>query len=211
MKDTGARLTRDTVLRAALDLLDEVGIDALSTRRLAERLGVQSPTLYWHFRNKGELLEAMSDAIMFERRQASLPQPGDAWDTWLAANARNFRAALLAYRDGARLHAGTRPRAGDFGAIESKLAVLCDAGFTPEQAVDVMFALGRFVVGWVLEEQAEPEGAPAAEDWPDPAAYPRVAQGWAALRARSRDEVFERAIALIVDGARAQLAAQRAG
>ncbi|MBN3821866.1 TetR family transcriptional regulator, partial [Paraburkholderia sp. Se-20369] len=74
MKDTGARLTRDTVLRAALDLLDEVGIDALSTRRLAERLGVQSPTLYWHFRNKGELLEAMSDAIMLERRQASLPR-----------------------------------------------------------------------------------------------------------------------------------------
>lgn len=43
MKDTGARLTRDTVLRAALELLDEVGIDGLSTRRLAERLGVQSP------------------------------------------------------------------------------------------------------------------------------------------------------------------------
>lgn len=196
MKDTGARLTRDTVLRAALDLLDEVGIDALSTRRLAERLGVQSPTLYWHFRNKGELLEAMSDAIMSERRQASLPRPGDAWDTWLAANARNFRAALLAYRD---------------GAIESKLALLCDAGFAPEQAIDVMFALGRFVVGWVLEEQAEPEGAPDAEDLPDPAAYPLVAQGWAALRARSRDEAFERAIALVVDGARAQLAARRAG
>ncbi|RQR67284.1 TetR family transcriptional regulator [Burkholderia sp. Bp9126] len=210
MKDTGARLTRDTVLRAALDLLDEVGIDALSTRRLAERLGVRSPTFYWHFRNKGELLEAMSDAIMSERRQASLPQPGDAWDAWLAANARNFRAALLAYRDGARLHAGTRPRAGDFDAIERKLAVLCDAGFAPEQAVDVMFALGRFVVGWVLEEQAEPEGATDA-DMPDPAAYPRIAQGWAALRARSRDDAFERAIALVVDGARAQLAARRAG
>ncbi|HHT8960921.1 TPA: TetR family transcriptional regulator, partial [Burkholderia cenocepacia] len=67
MKDTGARLTRDTVLRAALDLLDEVGIDGLSTRRLAERLGVQSPTLYWHFRNKAELLDAMAEAIMLER------------------------------------------------------------------------------------------------------------------------------------------------
>ena len=67
MKDTGARLTRDTVLRAALELLDEVGIDGLSTRKLAERLGVQSPTLYWHFKNKGELLDAMAEAIMLER------------------------------------------------------------------------------------------------------------------------------------------------
>ncbi|KWK82584.1 tetracycline resistance transcriptional repressor TetR [Burkholderia ubonensis] len=210
MKDTGARLTRDTVLRAALELLDEVGIDALSTRRLAERLGVQSPTLYWHFRNKGELLDAMAEAIMLERRRASLPQPGDAWDAWLVANACNFRAALLAYRDGARLHAGTRPRGAHFDGIERKLALLCDAGFTPEQAIDLMFAIGRFVVGWVLEEQAEPARAPDA-DAPDPATHPRVAQGWAALHARSPDDAFERGIALLVDGARAQLAARRAG
>ncbi|AOK15796.1 TetR family transcriptional regulator [Burkholderia cepacia] len=210
MKDTGARLTRDTVLRAALDLLDEVGIDGLSTRRLAERLGVQSPTLYWHFRNKAELLDAMAEAIMLERHDASLPRPGEAWDAWLLDNARSFRHALLAYRDGARLHAGTRPRGAHFDGIECKLALLCDAGFTPEQAIDLMFAIGRFVVGWVLEEQAEPARAPDA-DAPDPATHPRVAQGWAALHARSPDEAFERGVALIVDGARAQLAARRAG
>lgn len=156
MKDTGARLTRDTVLRAALELLDEVGIDGLSTRRLAERLGVQSPTLYWHFRNKGELLDAMAEAIMLERHDASPPRPGEAWDAWLAGNARSFRHALLAYRDGARLHAGTRPRALHFSSIERKVALLGDAGFTPDEAVDVMYAIGRFVVGWVLEEQATP-------------------------------------------------------
>lgn len=103
-------MTRDTVLRAALELLDEVGIDGLSTRRLAERLGVQSPTLYWHFRNKAELLDAMAEAIMLERHDASLPQEGEAWDAWLVENARSFRRALLAYRDGARLHAGTPAR-----------------------------------------------------------------------------------------------------
>ena len=50
------KLSRETVIRAALDLLNEVGVDGLSTRRLAERLGVQQPALYWHFKNKRELL-----------------------------------------------------------------------------------------------------------------------------------------------------------
>ncbi|OED17916.1 tetracycline resistance transcriptional repressor TetR [Burkholderia sp. A2] len=210
MKDTGARLTRDTVLRAALELLDEVGIDGLSTRRLAERLGVQSPTLYWHFRNKAELLDAMAETIMLERHGASLPQPDDVWDAWLAENARSFRRALLAYRDGARLHAGTRPRALHFSSIERKVALLGDAGFTPDEAVDVMVAISRFVVGWVLEEQAGP-GAGADAPLPDAAEYPLLAKGWAALRERSDDEAFERGIAWIVDGARARLAVRRAG
>ncbi|MDN7930889.1 tetracycline resistance transcriptional repressor TetR [Burkholderia metallica] len=208
MKDTGARLTRDTVLRAALDLLDEVGIDGLSTRRLAERLGVQSPTLYWHFRNKGELLDAMAEAIMLERHDASLPRAGEVWDAWLVDNARSFRHALLAYRDGARLHAGTRPRALHFSSIERKVTLLCDAGFTPDEAVDVMYAIGRFVVGWVLEEQAGP-GGDADAPLPDAAEYPLLANGWAALRERSGDAAFERGIAWIVDGARARLAARR--
>ncbi|MBR8131571.1 tetracycline resistance transcriptional repressor TetR [Burkholderia ambifaria] len=210
MKDTGARLTRDTVMRAALDLLNEVGVDGLSTRRLAERLGVQSPTLYWHFRNKAELLDAMAEAIMLERHGASLPRPGDAWDAWLLENARSFRRALLAYRDGARLHAGTRPRTLHFGSIERKVALLAEAGFAPDEAVDVMYAIGRFVVGWVLEEQA---GAERETDTtlPDTAEHPLLAQGWAALRERGGDEAFERGVALIVDGARARLAARQRG
>ncbi|VBB11626.1 tetracycline resistance transcriptional repressor TetR [Burkholderia stabilis] len=210
MKDAGARLTRDTVLRTALELLDEVGIDGLSTRRLAERLGAQSPTLYWHFRNKAELLDAMAEAIMLERHDASLPQEGEAWDAWLVENARSFRRALLAYRDGARLHAGTRPRDLHFGSIERKIVLLGEAGFAPDEAVDVMYAIGRFVVGWVLEEQAEPDGE-ADAPLPDAATYPLLAKGWAALRERGGDEAFERGVTLIVDGARARLSARKPG
>ncbi|HGE7262434.1 TPA: TetR family transcriptional regulator, partial [Serratia marcescens] len=65
-KNTAMRLTRETVLRGALALLNEIGIDALSTRRLAQHLGVQSPTLYWHFKNKAELLKAMAETIMLD-------------------------------------------------------------------------------------------------------------------------------------------------
>ncbi|MFN2767835.1 TetR/AcrR family transcriptional regulator C-terminal domain-containing protein, partial [Escherichia coli] len=67
--------------------------------------------------------------------------------------ASHFRRALLAYRDGARLHAGTRPQEPQFAIIEAKVALLCRAGLTPERAVNLVCGDGRFVVGWVLEEQ----------------------------------------------------------
>src|ERR1043165_9665391 len=129
MNERPSRLHRDDVLRAALDLLNEVGIDALSTRKLAERLGVQSPTLYWHFKSKGALLDAMSTAVMQHSRAPSLPGPDEHWREWLLADVRSFRRALLAFRDGARLHAGTRPGEAQRESIEARLRLLCAAGF----------------------------------------------------------------------------------
>jgi TetR/AcrR family tetracycline transcriptional repressor len=194
-------------MQAALELLNEAGIDALSTRRLAERLGVQSPTLYWHFKNKAELLEAMAEAIMLERHAQTPPQPGERWQDWFVENAHSFRRALLAYRDGARLHAGTRPRPAQLGDIEAKTRMLCDAGFTPAQAIGLMIAVSRFVVGWVLEEQASaagPADATRGEDI-DANAYPLLSAGWTAVDAQDPDRVFDDHVRLFVSGAEHRL------
>ncbi|HIF4670475.1 TPA: TetR family transcriptional regulator, partial [Escherichia coli] len=59
------KLQPNTVIRAALDLLNEVGVDGLTTRKLAERLGVQQPALYWHFRNKRGHCCKVSDEAAF--------------------------------------------------------------------------------------------------------------------------------------------------
>jgi TetR/AcrR family tetracycline transcriptional repressor len=200
-----SRLHRDDVLRAALDLLNEVGIDALSTRKLADRLGVQSPTLYWHFKSKAALLDAMSAAVMLESRARFAPEQHACWQDWLMADGRSFRRALLAYRDGARLHAGTRPGEAQRGSIEARLRLLCAAGFTPGAATLLMMSVGRFVVGWVLEEQSaqQPDAPPSARAaGPDAAQYPLLAAGWAATVGADADAVFERALRLLVDGAR---------
>jgi TetR/AcrR family transcriptional regulator, tetracycline repressor protein len=61
---TRPALTREAVTRAALRLLDEVGLEGLTTRRLAAELGVQSPALYWHFRTKQDLLGEMAEAVI---------------------------------------------------------------------------------------------------------------------------------------------------
>lgn len=201
-KNTATRLTRETVLRGALALLNDIGIDALSTRRLAQHLGVQSPTLYWHFKNKAELLKAMAETIMLDHREevpADMP-----WQDWVVTNAGNFRRALLAYRDGARLHAGTRPQEPQFAIIEAKVALLCRAGLTPERAVNLLFAVGRFVVGWVLEEQQMQPDDPLNDA--DRRRYPLLCQGWETLQEKDADALFEAGVRLLVDGAVAGLA-----
>ena len=78
-------LTRDDVVRAGLETLDEVGLEGLTTRRVAQRLGVKSPSLYWHVRDKDELLSLIADAICAEIEPPREDQP---WTAQLDAMAK---------------------------------------------------------------------------------------------------------------------------
>ncbi|MET8763977.1 TetR/AcrR family transcriptional regulator C-terminal domain-containing protein [Lentzea sp. NPDC004782] len=177
-------MNRETVIAAALDLLDEVGLDAVSTRRLAKRLGVEQPSLYWHFRTKNDLLAAMAEAAMEPHAAQALPEVGDDWREWFAENTRSFRRTLLARRDGARLHAGTAPVA-DLDRIRHKLDFLVASGVPEHHAGTAMLAAGRFTVGSVLEEQAD---LGAAAELP------------ADLPVIDHESAFEAGLALILGG-----------
>lgn len=154
-----AKLDPRIVIAEALDLLDEVGLDGVSTRPLAKRLGVQQPSLFWHFRRKEDLLSAMAEAAMAPHATAPLPEPADDWHEWFLANTRDFRRTLLLRRDGARLHAGLLPGGGDLSRITHKMAFLANAGVPETDARMAMLAASRFTVGCVLEEQAEEQGS----------------------------------------------------
>ncbi|MFB8277692.1 TetR/AcrR family transcriptional regulator C-terminal domain-containing protein [Nocardia colli] len=150
-----AKLNRDTVIAEALDLLDEVGLDAVSTRQLAKRLGVEQPSLYWHFRKKEDLLSAMAEAAMAPHVTAPLPKPGDDWREWFLENTRSFRRTLLLRRDGARLHSGSRPGGESLDQLFHKMAFLLESGLPEREAQIAMLTASRFTVGAVLEEQAD--------------------------------------------------------
>ncbi|MFD4640849.1 TetR/AcrR family transcriptional regulator C-terminal domain-containing protein [Lentzea sp. NPDC058436] len=182
------KLDRGTIVNEALALLDELGLDAVSTRQLAKRLGVEQPSLYYHFRNKASLLQAMAEAAMAGHAAAPLPEPSDDWPGWLAENSRSFRQALLAHRDGARLHAGTAPQGADLSRALRKLEFLVSAGLPEHDARIAMLTTGHFTVGSVLEEQAD------------------AAEGQVDGPGLDRTEAFEAGLALIIDGA-----ARRAG
>lgn len=151
-------LTREQVVRAALALLDEVGLDGLSMRSLADRLGVKAASLYWHLRDKDQLLGLLAEAIL-----AEVPEPPDgAWRPALDAFASGYRTVLLAHRDAARVVAGLQTGPAALRLYERLLAILLDAGFTADDAADAAaLLLGQTVPAFVSVEAAAPELAAA--------------------------------------------------
>ena len=76
------QLHRQDVLDGALAMLDAVGLDQLTTRKLAAHLGVQAGALYWHFANKQALLDAMADRLY----EGGLSPERPAWATFAVGN-----------------------------------------------------------------------------------------------------------------------------
>ncbi|MDB5689341.1 MAG: tetR [Sphingomonas bacterium] len=140
------------ITEAALILLKEGGMRALSTRRLGERLGIKGASLYHHFSGKAELLAYVADAMF--RPVWRAPLPGENWQDWLIATAVRLRAQLNAYPDGAIVAAGTSPPEGRSAeTINTLYAPLLAAGFAPETARNALITMLRFVGGWAADEQ----------------------------------------------------------
>ncbi len=149
-------LDRQTVVRTALRLLDEVGMDGLTVRKLASELDVQAPALYWHFKNKQELLDDMATAVFTDAMNvSSLPNQDATWPDWTVEIGKRLRQMLLRYRDGARMFSG-RFLSNDtlFEAMETSLRKLTDAGFSLRDATQGLNTIYCYAVGFTIEEQA---------------------------------------------------------
>ncbi|KUJ66925.1 TetR family transcriptional regulator [Streptomyces albus subsp. albus] len=148
------RLDRAQVVDTALRLLNEVGLEGLTLRRIAKELNVQAPALYWHFKNKGELLDEMATAMLREIQRPPFTVRA-TWQEQIIHAQRELRRALLGYRDGAKVFSGTRfTDTGHAVAMEAHLRVLVEAGFTPGAAARASFIAYTFTLGFVIEEQA---------------------------------------------------------
>jgi TetR/AcrR family tetracycline transcriptional repressor len=213
-------LQRETVVRAALQLLDEVGLDALTMRRLAAHLDIQNPSLYNHITNKQELLNCMAD-LMIADSFVDLHSAGQnqSWADWLGGFARLLRRMMLGHRDGARILAEadlSRSKLPD--GIELALEALQYAGFDAREAMAGVMTTIQFVLGNAFQAQAEPllhqhgsdEKSPGALDVPiDGERLPRIAaflQTTDVLSPAGAEAQFEERLSLILDGLRAKLA-----
>jgi TetR/AcrR family tetracycline transcriptional repressor len=147
------RIVKTEVIATALKLLDEVGIEGLTMRKLANALAIQAPSLYWHFANKDALLEGMADALM-DGVAADNPE-GEAWDARIGRVASEVRNALLSRRDAARVFAGTYALSDNVLRVGSLLiGSLKQAGADDRVASWGAFTVVYFVIGFVIEEQA---------------------------------------------------------
>jgi len=209
-------LDRAQVVGAALKLLDEVGLDGLTLRGVAKELDVQAPALYWHVRNKRELLDEMATAMLRDLREAAVADGGTAdgapeeasWQEALAAMNRQLRRALLRHRDGAKVFAGTRlTDAGHAAAQDAYLRRLVRAGFSPGAAARAGFIAFVFTEGFVIEQQAVhpmPDERAPGYDVGERAAgigadFPLAAEAGADLFA-DYDARFEEGLAAVIAG-----------
>lgn len=157
-----APLTREAIVEAAVGVLDRDGMDALSMRRVAEALGTGPASLYWHVRNKEELLQ-----LLFERLTAELPLPlpdPERWREQLRDLGRALREQAHQHRDFARLSLGRVPSGPAFArTAEWLFDVLTPLGL-PDQVISLMGdTASLFVAAFAFEESLgvpSPTGEP---------------------------------------------------
>jgi AcrR family transcriptional regulator len=204
-------LTKKDIAQAALRSLNRVGFDGLTVREIAQELGVKAPALYWHLKNKQELLDEVATE-MYRSHIRPLPpiSEGDDWVERLAQRAYALRRMMLAYRDGAKVFSGTfftdetLPR-------ETIVEEIVAAGHTPEQAERVLSTVFSFTVGFTIEQQAvEPQPGKRNQRYED-AILRRGQRGQAFTIAVKSvllgdfDDQFEQSLTIVLLGVKAWL------
>jgi TetR/AcrR family transcriptional regulator, tetracycline repressor protein len=150
------KINRDMVTRAGLTLLNADGLERLTLRRLAVELNVQAPTIYWHFKSKEELLDEMGTVVLAEGAANLIPaRKSSGWRVWASTFGEGLRKTLLAYRDGARMVAGTRLTDAEFLKTTERIgSQMLAAGFSVRAAVVLFSTIYNYTLSFVMEEQA---------------------------------------------------------
>jgi AcrR family transcriptional regulator len=199
-------LTRERIVRAALDLVDEQGPDALSMRRLGAVLGVEAMSLYKHVAGKEAILDGIR-ALLIEDFAARLPAgPVGDWRADLAAFARAYRAVGRDHARAFPLLAQAPGRAYVVGAgvAEETIARLRAAGLDRTSATFAQRTIVRFVLGAsLIDRAADAAPAPVAEEELAALAQerPLVSELMRSMDDPSTDDaLFEFGLELLLDG-----------
>jgi AcrR family transcriptional regulator len=198
---------RAELLNAALDetvrMIDADGVEAFSMRRLAQELGVGSMTLYHYVRDRDEILEAAASRVLTGLHHA--PPANLPWRQRISIAIRQLHVVLLEHPGVLNViwsRPGLIPALDGFR--ESMLAILRDAGFSTQDAVDGLTALLCFALGYAQIERARREVIPEEQ-----AArlrglrrdqYPRLTEAADQYAHQITDHVFENGLKSIIDG-----------
>jgi AcrR family transcriptional regulator len=143
-----APLSRDRVLRAALELADREGLDGLTMRKLGDALGVEAMSLYNYFARKDELIAELINIVFSE---IEVPERG-SWRGALRRRAISALAALSRHRWAVGLmESSTRPGAANLGHHEAVLKRLREAGFSVAMTAHAYSALDSYTYGFAQQ------------------------------------------------------------
>ena len=195
-------LSRDRVLRAALDLVDREGVEALTMRRLGRELGVEAMSLYGYVDSKEDLIEGVVEQV-FRQMPLIVPGPG-RWQDRLRRHAAAYRSVLLDHPNAVRLVA-RRPLTteGTAAFVDSALAELQSVGLDLQTADRVLGVIASFTLGHVYEEVGDELRATAdagrAPGGVDADRFPHLA-AVGAMKPTDYDQEFDLGIDFIVAG-----------
>ena len=154
-------LTRERLVQAALDLINHDGLDGLAMRALADRLDVKASSLYWHVRDRRELLELLAESILERVRH---PRPADGWRQAVLATCESLRREAARQKDAGRVLLEVPEaiqRSDVFADLRRQLE---SAGLSPSEAAEVALMAMTYVISedTSVEEPKIKRGATAS-------------------------------------------------
>lgn len=153
--ETQPGVSRSRLVEVALDLVQQQGLEALTMRALADRLGVKPASLYWHVRDRGELVELLAGSLLAEVR----PGMGSGWRADALAVCAALEGVTAHRRDAARILLEA-PDSLDGSDAHARLrAALQGGGLSPAEGHEV----ATMMLVHVLVGAARPSDGPAAE------------------------------------------------
>lgn len=158
---TRTPLSRDRILRAALDLADRDGFEACTMRKLGAQLGVEAMSLYRHVTSKEDLLSGLVDLVFAE---VEVDEPGTVeWRTAMRDRAHSHRTAMRRHPWAiGHMEGRMQPGPSSLRVHDATLGVLREAGFPFRAAVHANSLLDAYVYGFALQERDLPARADGA-------------------------------------------------
>src|SRR5215216_2082208 len=143
-------LSRDRILQAALELVDEAGMESLTMRKLGEALGFEAMSLYNHVANKNDVLDGILDLVLAESEP---PSSAGGWDAAVRTSAISVHDALRRHPWAcALLMSPGRVRPARLRYMDSLLGRLREAGFSAETTYHAYHVLDGHIFGFSLWE-----------------------------------------------------------
>ncbi|HWB95935.1 MAG TPA: TetR/AcrR family transcriptional regulator C-terminal domain-containing protein [Bryobacteraceae bacterium] len=207
-------LGRERIVSAALDLIEEAGLAAFSTRKLAAKLGCEAMSIYYYFPSKEHLMDALIDRVIGD--ELSVLTPGDGpWRAQLERSAWEWRRMALrhpSFFSYLALHRMNTPTGLRW--LDGIIGVIAGVGLREEIAVRLFRDIGYFLIGAMLEETAGySKGGSTIAPVPDDVLkreYPHVHAAGRWFAEPERQKTWELGLTLLLDGVE-RLVAQQSG
>ena len=191
-------ISRESAVRAALEVIDQDGLDAFNLGRVARRLGVAAPSLYHHFRDKNEILTEVARLILLQADEPSC-LPADDWREALISLAVSARRSILRHPKAAPLLLLHPPRHIALQAYERSLRLFEKKGVPKELHMAIVNGMDNIVFGAaLLTASARAQGIDAFPIFA-PSSFPSLTN---AIKANTLDEedIFVRIARSFLDG-----------